>query len=262
MDIRIVTLRPQLPTNQLFAAACAAQKCRWGWKSPRLPLGEPPRLALIRLGLTALEEGLKLARQYEQLGTRVINSPAAIAIAKDKWQTYKTLSGLPQVATRKQAPGPNLNAEYPLILKTRYGTKGAGVHLVHTPEEHHQVAAIYHDRGYDVLLQPYLEGAEEWRVLLWQDEVLASARRQPAPGEFRANWHQGGTLQISSTPDELTSLATNALLRTGLQWGAVDLMIHKQGPQILEINDSAGLVGLTEASGQDLAGAVIKRLTR
>ena len=93
-------------------------------------------------------------------------------------------------------------------------------------------------------------------------KVVASMQREAAPGEFRANMHRGGTaISIKPTPEE-RKLALRAAKTMGLLVAGVDLIRARNGPQLLEINSSPGLQGIEEATGKDIAGAMISAVER
>ena len=66
-------------------------------------------------------------------------------------------------------------------------------------------------------------------------------------GEFRANLHQGGTAKkIRLTPEERRT-AVQATKAMGLGLAGVDFLRTEEGPKVLEVNSSPGLLGWNPA---------------
>jgi ribosomal protein S6--L-glutamate ligase len=83
--------------------------------------------------------------------------------------------------------------------------------------------------------------------------------RRAARHGFRSNLHRGG----EGSPLELAAPFTEAALRAaramGLEVAGVDLLEARSGPMVLEVNSSPGFEGLEEATGLDIAGAIVER---
>lgn len=93
-------------------------------------------------------------------------------------------------------------------------------------------------------------------------KVVASIERTAAPGEFRANIHQGGTASIVKiTPNE-RALSIKAAKTLGLKVAGVDIIRSKNGPLLLEVNSSPGLEGIESATGKDIAGMMISSIEK
>jgi ribosomal protein S6--L-glutamate ligase len=88
--------------------------------------------------------------------------------------------------------------------------------------------------------------------------VIASMRRQGAPGDFRSNLHQQGTAEkVKITPEE-RSVAVRAAKTMGLNVCGVDMLRSNHGPVVLEVNSSPGLEGIEQTTGVDVAGKIIE----
>ena len=91
---------------------------------------------------------------------------------------------------------------------------------------------------------------------------MASIQREAAPGEFRANIHQGGTALIIKVTSEEKTLAIKAAKVLGLRIAGVDIIRSKNGPLLLEVNSSPGLEGIETATGKDIAGMIISSIEK
>lgn len=267
-----ITAFPDLPTNRRLAAAADERGIPWIALAPTATIPDHrPAAALLRAGLSERQAAFQLATRLADRGTRLLNTVTGCARAKDKWLTHGALGadGLPQVATRLLEPGQRLETvlpdeelgRFPLVVKTRLGTKGVGVHLAHDIEELTTLRARYARDGYAVLLQRREHPGRELRVLVLADEVLAAFERRPEPGEFRANWHRGATLAlVDPVPGQIGALAREAARCLGLGFAGVDIFETDGRLQVLEVNDAPGLEGAERATDRDLSGAVVEAL--
>ena len=193
------------------------------------------------------------------------NPPAACALAKNKWETYRRLHEmrLPQPPTIVLEPGeaPRIPFDYPLVVKTLYGTKGVGVHLARDEEQLDRVRRHYAERGYCVLVQPFIAPLRELRLLVAFNAVCAVAEKVPPASDFRANWHRGGELcGLDDVDVDTAHLATAATTALGLDYAGVDILEREEGPCVLEVNDAPGTEGLDAACDTDLAQTILMAL--
>ena len=96
------------------------------------------------------------------------------------------------------------------------------------------------------------------RAFVVGGKVVASMRRQGAPGDFRPKLHRGGQAEaIKLSPSE-RSTAVRAAKAMGLNVAGVDLLQSDEGPMVLEVNSSPGLEGIEETSGFGIADLIIE----
>ena len=122
------------------------------------------------------------------------------------------------------------------------------------------VIAAFRQLDANILVQEYIReaGGADIRALIVGNRVVASMRRQSAPGEFRSNLHRGGTAErIRLTPEE-RAVAVRAARTMGLNVCGVDLVRSKHGPLVLEVNSSPGLEGIEATSGVDVARRIVE----
>jgi ribosomal protein S6--L-glutamate ligase len=92
--------------------------------------------------------------------------------------------------------------------------------------------------------------------------VVAAIERTAAPGDYRANLHQGGVarkVRLDSGERKLAIAASRAL---GLTVCGVDIIRSSRGPLLLEVNSSPGLEGIEKATEKNVAGSIIEELER
>jgi ribosomal protein S6--L-glutamate ligase len=81
-------------------------------------------------------------------------------------------------------------------------------------------------------------------------------------GDFRANLHRGGKAEpVAITEDERRTAIRSAEV-LGLNVAGIDMLRSNRGPVVVEVNSSPGIEGMEQASGADVAGAMIAFLEK
>lgn len=149
---------------------------------------------------------------------------------------------------------------YPVIIKIPTGTHGKGVMVA----ESFASASSVLD-ALEVFKQPYIiqefidTDATDIRVIVVGDHVVAGMKRKAKSGELRANIHAGGI----GVPFELDSMSEKMAIKASKAIGAdisgVDLLEGGR-MNVLEVNLSPGLQGVTNATGKNISGKIAKFL--
>nr|WP_298250184.1 30S ribosomal protein S6--L-glutamate ligase [uncultured Halomonas sp.] len=225
-----------------------------------------------RIGASVTFYGCAVLRQFEMMGTYVLNDNVAITRSRDKLRSLQLLSrkglGLP-ITGFAHSPDdiPDLitmvkNA--PLVIKLLEGTQGIGVVLAETNQAAESVIQAFMGMKANIMVQEYIKEAKgaDIRCLVIGDKVVATMKRQAAEGEFRSNLHRGGTASVIRITPEERSTAIRAAKAMGLRVAGVDLLRANHGPVIMEVNSSPGLQGIENATGKDIAGLIIEHLEK
>ncbi|MBF7052083.1 30S ribosomal protein S6--L-glutamate ligase [Halomonas sp. KAO] len=225
-----------------------------------------------RIGASVTFYGCAVLRQFEMMGTYVLNDSVAITRSRDKLRSLQLLSrkglGLP-ITGFAHSPDdiPDLitmvkNA--PLVIKLLEGTQGIGVVLAETNQAAESVIQAFMGMKANIMVQEYIKEARgaDIRCLVIGDKVVAAMKRQAAEGEFRSNLHRGGTASVIRITPEERSTAIRAAKAMGLRVAGVDLLRSNHGPVIMEVNSSPGLQGIESATGKDIAGLIIEHLEK
>jgi len=216
--------------------------------------------------------GCALTRHFESIGVYPLNHAAAISNSRDKLFSLQLLQrkGL-HIPTTGFANSPMDTAELinmvggaPLIVKLLEGSQGRGVVLAETRKAGESVINAIKSLNANLLVQEFIKEAQgrDLRCFVIDGKVIASIERRAAPGEFRANLHQGGTAALVRITAEERRLAIKAAKTMGLQVAGVDIIRSARGPLLLEINSSPGLEGIESATGKDIAGDMIASIER
>lgn len=220
-----------------------------------------------RIGASLTFYGTSVVRQFEAMGVYTINSALAISRSRDKLRSLQLLSrkgiGMP-ITSFAHSPKDTddlikMVGGAPLVIKLLEGTQGVGVVLAETKKAAESVIQAFFGLNANIIVQEYIKEANgaDIRCLVLNNKVIATMKRQAAPGEFRSNLHQGGTFESVKITKEERKTAINAVKVMGLGFAGVDLLRSDRGPLVMEVNSSPGLEGVEKSTGKNIAGMVI-----
>ncbi|MCB9599044.1 MAG: RimK family alpha-L-glutamate ligase [Sandaracinus sp.] len=231
--------------------------------------GEPlPSYAavLARIGHSATFHGAAALRQLELQHVQTFPSADALTASRDKLRSLQllTAAGVPVPATafvhRIKDLGPAIvRLGAPLIVKVLEGTQGRGVLLASDARGAAAIAETLLAAGTPVLLQRFVAESRgrDVRAFVVGREVVAAARRVAQEGEYRSNVHLGARAEPIALPKRYAQVALRAAKALGLVVAGVDLLEGRDGPVVVEVNSSPGIVGIEEVTGVDVAGAIV-----
>jgi RimK family alpha-L-glutamate ligase len=206
----------------------------------------------------------------ERRGVLVMNSPGAIEKSVDKFYTTALLqeAGLPTLETVVCEGAVDamaaIRAMGDVVIKPIFGSMGHGMVRVSDPEIGFRVvrsleqirAMFYVQRAVDH------DGRDVRAFVIGGRAVGAIERRAPA-GEWRTNVSTGGSARPFELPPAWEQLAVLAAAAVGADYAGVDLLPTRDGAVfVLEVNGIPGWQGLQEATGLDVAGAIVDHLVK
>jgi ribosomal protein S6--L-glutamate ligase len=223
--------------------------------------------AIPRIGPSKAIYGTAVVRQLEMMGVPVLNSAAAIALARDKLHCYQQIArqGLPIPATGftyscqdVETIFSSINSKA-VVIKLLKGSHGIGVVLAETLQSARALFEAFRGVDADVLVQECMDEARgvDLRCFVIGNQVVAAIQRKAPPGEFRANLHRGATAHSVQVTEEESAIAVAAAQAIGLQVAGVDLLRTQRGVLVIEVNASPGLEGIEKATQIDLAAQMI-----
>jgi ribosomal protein S6--L-glutamate ligase len=211
--------------------------------------------------------GCALTRHFESLGVYSLNGASPIAQSRDKLFSLQMLQrNALDIPTSGFANSPvdtndliEMVGGAPLIVKLLEGTQGRGVVLAETRKAAESVINAFKSLKANLLVQEFVKEAQgkDLRCFVIDGKVVASIERTAAPGEFRANIHQGGSASVVKITKEERALAIKAAKVMGLAVAGVDIIRSRKGPLLLEVNSSPGLEGIEEATEKGIAEMMI-----
>ena len=229
-------------------------------------------IAIVRGSATRKDSWMDFISILEKANVCLINSRQCISICVDKYRSALKLGdyGLTQPKSiLVNNPDTILDQieesgiKFPLIMKTLRGSKGVGVLFIDSERGLDSIVQLINkqDEDADLLVQEYIKTDYDVRVLVLGGKVLAAMKRPVIEGDFRSNVSQGSKPEkIKLTELEIEESLKAAKAVNGL-WTAVDFIPsknrEKEPPFMLEVNSSPGTEGIEEATGLNIAKAVI-----
>ncbi|MBI5361468.1 MAG: RimK family alpha-L-glutamate ligase [Planctomycetes bacterium] len=227
-------------------------------------------VVIPRMGITGVEYGLSVVRQFGMLNIPVINSSEAISRSKDKFECLQFLAqkGIdvpPTILTRTGTSSAFNRIMFrlggcPAILKFIRGSQGKGVVIAESSLNAKSILEAMRCLDKDAMIQKYICEADgcDTRVFVLNGKARAAMKRIAKPGEFRSNIHLGAKGIEIKISKETAQLAEKAVKILGLELAGVDILETKTGPVVIEVNSSPGFQGLEHATGLDIADMIIR----
>jgi RimK family alpha-L-glutamate ligase len=208
-------------------------------------------------------------RQMESIdGVAVINSSAAVMRARDKLVAHQHLAAagvpFPKTVLARQpsdvAKMVRLVGGPPVILKLVSGTHGMGVMLGRDIDEIQASLETVWALNETLLIQEYVRDSagSDIRVLVVGGRALGAMRRTAKLGRFRANVHQGASVEEYPLDDDLEWLALRATESMGLEISGVDVVKGARGYSVIEVNSAPGFEGFELATGRNVAAEILR----
>lgn len=226
-------------------------------------------VVIPRISSICPEHSIFVLQHLEACGCISIASSESIWIARNKYLTLlKILKNNGNKQFEKIVPASillkydsDIESEvkrlggYPVILKYIRGTSGAGVILAPDQSSIKANLAALNQLHYDLMIQKYYPEAKEHdiRLIVLGDRVIASMKRKPTKHEFRANFHQGASLEYYQPSSYEKSLALSLAQQFDFKFCGVDLIGTRDGIKVLEINSSPGFEGIEQVNETTIA---------
>jgi RimK family alpha-L-glutamate ligase len=202
-------------------------------------------------------------------GVTCLNSPRAIERTVDKFLASALLAqaGLRTPRTIAcERPEDALDAFEELggdvIVKPLFGSMGAGMTRIDDADVAHRVFhALALERAVYYLQETLPHGDRDLRGLVVGGRVLAAIERRGSG--WRANLARGAVARPTELSAEQERLCVEAAEVVGADYAGVDLLRGPDGREyVLELNGIPGWRGLQEATGADVAAALVAHLER
>ncbi len=224
------------------------------------------------------DKDIRLAKQLESMGIPLFNSAAAIEACDDKSLTHLALSGIVPMPKTICAPmtypavgytdldfvetaGEALG--FPMVIKECFGSFGAQVYLVQTPEEAKEKAKSL--AGTPFIFQEFIEksAGRDIRLQVVGDRVIAAMLRFSETGDFRAGITSGGSMKPYEPTEEQKKLAVLVCKTLGLDFAGVDFLFGENDEPILcEVNSNAHFKNLYDCTGVDAAAEIMAYISK
>ena len=175
---------------------------------------------------------------------------------------------------------------YPVIVKHERGYQGKSVRKFNNWEEVERWLNKIDEKNLGMYLwQKFLPGGWDLRVIVLDGKALGAMKRSARGDEFRSNYSLGGAVEKWELSEEDTKLAEKVAKVCGLDYCGVDIMKGPKSPSptnvgvspfeergsykeenyesyVLEVNRQCQFKGFEEATGINVAKAVVEMMRR
>lgn len=204
--------------------------------------------------------------RLEEAGVRVMNSARCIERTVDKAWTSAILeqAGLPTPETvaceRPEDAFEAFRRMGDAVVKPLFGSMGLGMSRVSDEDMAWRVFRVIETISGVYYIQRFIpHGGRDLRAFVVGGRVLGAIARS-APG-WRTNFSRGGAVEPVTLTPRQTELALGAAAAVEAEYAGVDLLPAEDGTTyVLEVNGIPGWEGLQQATGIDVAGAIIRQL--
>jgi len=201
----------------------------------------------------------------QALGIPVLNSPAALSVAESKSATLFRLQrlGIPvprTVACQTEARALEAVRELgTAVIKPMFGALGIGVERVDAADSADRIHERL-DEWRSICIQELIPtGGRDIRAFVVGGRLIGAVVRIAQGGEWRTNVHQGGRCEPYPLSARERDMCLRAAAAIGLEYTGIDILPGPDGPVLLEVNGAPQWHGLAEATGIDVADAVVSR---
>jgi RimK family alpha-L-glutamate ligase len=194
-------------------------------------------------------------------GVTIVNHPRAIERTIDKFLASALLAraGVPTPRTIACERAEDALEAFDelggdVIVKPLFGSMGAGMTRIDDRDVAYRVFAALELERAVYYLQAALPADRDVRAFVVGGRVLAAIER--VGQGWRANLARGGRAQAVALGAEQERVCLAAAVALGVDYAGVDLL----GDHVLELNGIPGWRGLQEATGADVAAALVAHL--
>jgi ribosomal protein S6--L-glutamate ligase len=228
----------------------------------------PTDVVIPRIAQSVSNYGLAVVNQFGMRKVPLMNTAQSIAQARNKMRCLQLLSanGIDIPATVMARDAADLKAMVslvggvPVLVKLLQGQEKHGMMICESLQSLEAALEAILGLGHNLVVQQYVrKKGQDVRVLVVGGRAVAAVRRKARVGRLARTLLRGARLEkIDLTPAQERA-AVEAARLVGLEVCAVDLLDVKGAPKVFEVNSSPALTEMEEATGIDLAGAVIER---
>lgn len=266
MRFILITSPGERKTDDQLEAACAARSLPFVKAIPGatagLDFGSPNERRLIyRSGVTLA--CMTLERILYRQGDAAFHDPHFLYA--DQTLIFQ-LGGLPRPRTI-YVPDPDPAAlarqvegvgGFPVVMKMPGTEGGKGVSLVHDLDA---LLAATTGAACSPEIEAYVPHIRSWRATVLAGKMLSATARAAGEGDFRTNGPGSSIIDCGSAPAGVAEIAERAAALLKLEFGGADILEGADGTlTISEFNFPCYFADQQEASGVDIAGAMVDRL--
>jgi gamma-F420-2:alpha-L-glutamate ligase len=218
-----------------------------------------PDFVITRLGSGSSYYSLAIIRHLERLGVFCANTSHGIDIVRDKLYAQQVLAQsdlpVPKTILVKFPVNIDLVEKYlgfPVIVKTVFGSKGAGVFLSPDRRSFQDLMQLIEATkpNVNIILQETISSSlgKDLRVFVVGGKIIGCMQRTSKNDSFKANFSAGAEVVQYPVNSEIEWLARESSRVLNLYIAGVDLLFDGEHFKICEVNASPGFKGLELAN--------------
>jgi len=225
----------------------------------------------ISFALEQISFKFDLLRQFEHSNIPVLNSPAAIQNAANKFFSFYLfrLAHLPiphTVITSELKVALKAIEKYGCaVTKPIFGCQGEGIIKLDSTLPESELASklteLLKERGVLYVQEFVPNPGRDIRVFVVGEEALGAIYRVSCKGAFVCNLSQGGTPVKCELTEEMEELAIRAAKAVDADFAGVDLIESEKGLYLLEVNATPSGKGIKLACGIDVTERIVDLLS-
>jgi len=221
---------------------------------------------LPRIDSKRAQVGYPIMRFLDHLGVRKPYVSETILIAHNKFITLEQLAkhGIPipdtyLTSSRESANRIMERMKPPAVIKLLGGFGGEGVLMVDSKEAFKSIIETMKILKQELLIEKYVPNpGEDIRGIMAGDEIIASYKRIAPQGEKKTNIHLGGRAVSYKLTPEMEEIVFRSGEAIKSKLCAIDMIVGKQGPQVIEVNINFGLKGIEKTTDINIARRIIE----
>lgn len=219
-----------------------------------------------RIDSKRAQVGYPVMRFLDELGVKKPYVAETIQIAHNKFITLERLARegirIPEtyLSSSKESSLKALKKiKLPSVIKLLSGFGGEGVLMVDSEDAFRSIVETMNVLRQELLVEAYVPNpGEDIRGIVAGNEVIASYKRRAAEGEKKANIHLGGNAISYKMDAEMEDITLRAAKAIKSDLCAVDMIMSKKGPMVIEVNINFGLRGIEKTTDINVARRIIE----
>lgn len=173
----------------------------------------------------------------------------------------KTIDWIPSDHEELEIAAKSLGG-FPLIVKAMGGSHGVGVMKVDSLSSLRSLSDYFSKKKLPVIMREFIPGGKSARLIVLGNKVIDSIEYRAPKKDFRSNVGKNPIVAPKKFSPAIQKLAVQAVQTLGLEFGGVDVLIHKGKGYIAESNFPCFFPRCSMVTEVDIAGKMIDYLLR
>lgn len=223
-----------------------------------------PDVVVPRLAGSIASYGLAVVEQFAMRGALVMNGARAIARSRNPMRFLQVLAanGLEIPPTHMVHEARDLDrlvksvGGFPLFVKILRGTEKHGTMVCESKKSLQAALEAVLGLGHDLVLQQYLQGGRDLRVLVLGGKAITAFEKVPGSKKKKKG---SAKLRGALMTPVAARLAERAAKALALELCTVEVLDGKDGAHVLEVNPTPALPEIEKATRLNVARLIVER---